>query len=99
MKPVYSIDELKQKLTPVFKKYGIMRASVFGSYARGEATGGSDVNLLIFIGEDFGLDSYVAFKHEAVETLGKDVDILEYRSIGKRMEKDILQEAVLLYEE
>ena len=95
---VYTLKEIKEKLTPLFIKYNIIKASAFGSYARDEAVEHSDINLLILIDEDFELDDYVRFKSEVERTIGKDVDILEYRSINKKLKDEILQEAVLLYD-
>ncbi len=99
MDNVYSIDELKDLLTPIFIKYGLIRVSIFGSYARGTASDTSDINLLIYINENFDLESYINFKNEVIKVVGKDIDILEYRSINKRVETDILKEAILLYEQ
>jgi predicted nucleotidyltransferase len=96
---VYTISELKEKLKPIFIKYGIIKASIFGSYARGEALEQSDINLLIYINENFELEEYISFKDEVTKTIGKEVDLLEYRCIYKNREKEILKEAVLLYEE
>ena len=44
---VYTIDELRQILTPIAGKYDIQAVYVFGSYARNEATENSDVDVLI----------------------------------------------------
>lgn len=98
MAGVYTIEELKGKLTPIFTKYGIIRAAVFGSYARGEAVKKSDINLLLYIDEEFELENYINFKKEAEKAVKKNIDILEYRCINRLVEKDILQEAVFLYE-
>lgn len=43
----YTINELKQKIEPIARKYNIPLVYVFGSYARGEADDHSDVDLLI----------------------------------------------------
>jgi len=42
-----TLQELKTKTTPVFRRYGVLRAGVFGSYARGEAKKSSDIDFLI----------------------------------------------------
>ena len=42
-----SIDEIRRALEPALKKGGASRAIVFGSYARGEAHGYSDLDLII----------------------------------------------------
>ena len=38
-----TLEAIKDKITPVCRKYGVKRAYLFGSYARGEATAQSDV--------------------------------------------------------
>ena len=43
----YTIDEIRYRITPVAKKYGLVAVYLFGSYARGEATAESDVDLLV----------------------------------------------------
>ena len=44
---VRSIQEAKTKLTPVFEHYGISRAVLFGSVAKGTSTDRSDLDLLV----------------------------------------------------
>ncbi len=39
------IDDLKNKLQPVFKKHNIEKAILFGSLARGEASRHSDIDM------------------------------------------------------
>jgi hypothetical protein len=41
---VYTIDEIKEKAIPVAREYGVDSMGLFGSYARGEATGSSDID-------------------------------------------------------
>lgn len=43
----YTIDEITQRVAPVAKKYELAAVYLFGSYARGEATAASDVDLLV----------------------------------------------------
>ena len=43
----YTIDEISQRVMPVAKRYGLSAVYLFGSYARGEATSKSDIDLLI----------------------------------------------------
>ena len=45
-----SIDDIAEKCNSAFIKYGVRKAAVFGSSARGEMQRGSDVDLLIDIG-------------------------------------------------
>ncbi|MBE9593715.1 MAG: nucleotidyltransferase domain-containing protein [Proteobacteria bacterium] len=41
------IDKIKKTLIEVLRKHGVKRAALFGSIVRGEATEGSDIDLLI----------------------------------------------------
>ena len=43
----YTVDEIKNLITPVAEKYGLAAVYLFGSYARGEAHADSDVDLLV----------------------------------------------------
>ena len=40
---LYSIDEIKNRIIPIAKTYGIKSIGLFGSYARGEANDQSDI--------------------------------------------------------
>ena len=44
---VYTFEELKERISPIAHKYDIPAVYIFGSYARGDATADSDVDVLI----------------------------------------------------
>lgn len=52
----YTIDEITRRITPVAKEYRLAVVYLFGSYARGDATADSDVDLLVDISGS-GIDS------------------------------------------
>jgi predicted nucleotidyltransferase len=43
---IYTLDELREIIKPIAEKYDIPAVYIFGSYARGEATEDSDVDVL-----------------------------------------------------
>ena len=45
-----NVFEMQRRLAPVFDRYGIARAVVFGSVAKGTATERSDLDLLVASG-------------------------------------------------
>ena len=45
----YTLDEITRRVTPVAKEYHLAAVYVFGSYARGNATADSDIDLLVDI--------------------------------------------------
>lgn len=74
------LEILAQRLRPVFKKYRVLRAIVFGSLARGDATHRSDLDLIVVQDTDKRfLDRYDGILREVVEAVpGRDVDLLIY---------------------
>ena len=47
MDTIYTLNEIKTMLDPVFSQYGIRSALLFGSYAKGSANRRSDVDILV----------------------------------------------------
>lgn len=43
----YSIEEVARRISPVAQKHGLAAVYLFGSYARGDATADSDIDLLV----------------------------------------------------
>lgn len=44
---IFTSNEIKQRLQPIFTSYKIRQAILFGSYSKGTATKNSDVDLLV----------------------------------------------------
>ncbi len=59
-----TIDEIGREARPIFAAYGVTRASVFGSVARGTAQPDSDIDLLVDLKEPIGVFRLVALKQE-----------------------------------
>ena len=88
------LNILKKKIIPILKKNHIVRAGIFGSYARGETKKRSDVDILVEIDKKTGLFDFVGIKLELEEKLGKKVDLLTYKSIHPYIKKSILANEV-----
>jgi predicted nucleotidyltransferase len=73
---ILTVDEIKEKVTPVAKQYGVSKVSVFGSYARGEATAKSDVDLCIDEGKIRTLFQLSGFCADVEAALKKKVDVI-----------------------
>jgi predicted nucleotidyltransferase len=90
------ITEIKSKILPVLKKYGVKRASLFGSVARGESTKNSDIDLLVELPEGSSLFELGGLKMELEELLGLKVDILTFNSLHHLLKDKILKEQVAI---
>lgn len=95
----YTINEIKNRIVPIAKAYGIDRMSLFGSYARGEAKDDSDIDLYIERGRLKSLLQYFAFVDELENALQCHVDVVTTGIEDKQFLSTIMQEGVLLYEE
>lgn len=94
MKIAYYIDmtvnEIKEKITPILKRHRISRAAVFGSIVRSEATEKSDVDILVEIPHAHGLFEFIGIKLELEDALKKKVDLVEYQAIKPRIKESVL---------
>ena len=76
------------------KEFGIVRIGVFGSVARDEITGVSDVDVVVELDRP-DLLTLVGIKQELEETLQRPVDIVRYRDrMNAYLKRRIDQEAV-----
>ena len=94
-------------MCPILQNYGIRRAYLFGSYARGEATGKSDIDIRIDGGRIKSMLGLGALYEELAETLKKPVDIVTTEALQhpanaprtKNFLNRIKEEERLIYEE
>ena len=91
------IKEIKKLVLPIFKPYGIRRAGIFGSAARGEMKTGSDIDILVEIKKDISLLDFIGLKLDLEKALGKKVDLVEYGSIKPALRHNILKDQVEIY--
>jgi predicted nucleotidyltransferase len=97
---------LADRLRPVFEKYGVLRAILFGSYARGDNSRRSDVDLILVQETDKRfLDRYAGILWDITANVpGCDVDLLIYTPSELEAISDrpfvatALREGVVLYE-
>lgn len=94
---VHSISDIQKIVSDLARQYGAERVYLFGSYARGDMTAGSDIDLRIDKGSIRGL-AFAGLLGDLEDALGTHVDLIS--TVG--MDEDFLREAqkdeVLLYE-
>jgi uncharacterized protein len=82
----------------VCQRHGIERLRVFGSFARGDARPGSDVDLIADFTDPKSLLDLVRIEREFAETLGRPVDLLTVASLSPYLRDRVLLEARMVYE-
>ncbi|MCL2086729.1 MAG: nucleotidyltransferase domain-containing protein [Oscillospiraceae bacterium] len=100
MERIYSIDELRGLLYPVFASYPVRKATLFGSYARRDADSGSDLDIVIDSGGNLRGFNFFGLLGDIVETLDKRVDLLDERGIhnDSPVRFALQKEGIALYE-
>ena len=89
--------ELKTVVSNLARQYGAERVYLFGSYARGDATETSDIDLRIDKGSIRGLQ-FARLLGDLEDTLGKKIDLISTSGMDEDFRKAIAPEEVLLYE-
>lgn len=79
---IFTLKDIVSLVKPIAEKYKVKEIYLFGSYARGEADGDSDLDFLVFGGENFKLTMIFALAEELREVLKKDVDVFEINEIN-----------------
>ncbi|MEJ6951704.1 nucleotidyltransferase family protein [Natronospora cellulosivora (SeqCode)] len=78
---MYLEKDMKDKIISILNHYKVKKASVFGSYARGEATDESDIDILVELSRKSLLD-LAGIKVDLEESLNKKVDINTFNGLN-----------------
>ena len=93
-----TLNEIREKSVPIAMKHGVDRLSLFGSYARGEATEKSDIDFFIHKGEVTDLIKYFSLVLDFEQTFGCHVDIVTSEISDQEFCRLIQNDEVVLYE-
>jgi len=94
----YDITEIKDKIAGIAGRYGIQKAYLFGSYARGEAGLDSDIDICIEKGKLRTLFELSGFCMDLEKTLGNKVDVVTTAGLSGSFKDEIEKDMVLIYE-
>ncbi|MCL2069420.1 MAG: nucleotidyltransferase domain-containing protein [Treponema sp.] len=97
MRKPYTIPEIKNKITCVAQQYGIQRAYVFGSYARGDATYDSDIDICIEKGKIRTLFQFSGFCQDLEESLENKIDVITTTGMSSDFKEKIEKDMILVY--
>lgn len=95
---IYTIEDIKSVLYPIFVKHSVKKAVLFGSYVKGLADSQSDVDLLL----DSGLRGlkFVGLIEDVRSALDKEVDVFDETHIipNSKISSEISKDGVIIYE-
>ena len=96
MNTLSTIRQHRRQIEHISARHGVVRLRVFGSVARGEVTGTSDVDLLVKLDEARDLLDLIAFSQEVGEVIQCKVDAVSEDGLNPYLRDRILGEAISL---
>ena len=96
-----TLEEIKKVALPACREFKVKRLDVFGSLARGQETGDSDIDLLVEFEEPDQQPSkrFFGLLHHLEDTLGREVDLLTVNSLrNPYFRRRVLKERMKIYE-
>ena len=94
--PETLLDAAGPVLKALAAEQGYSKLAVFGSVARSQARLDSDIDLLVEAPAGTSGFAFVRFKALLEQVLGREIDLMTWRSLKPRIDDDIRREAVLL---
>ena len=93
----YTIEELRNRITPIAQQHGVQSVSLFGSYSKGTAADDSDIDLKIEKGKLRSLFQICDFRLAVEDALERPVDLVTSESSDQDFLDMIEKDEVLLY--
>lgn len=92
------VDKLMSQ-KDALKALGLLRLSLFGSTARGQATEESDIDLAVTLDPDAGIDlfRFAAIREQLARILGREVDMIVEPARSMRMQAEIDRDRLRVY--
>ncbi|MDD1699797.1 MAG: nucleotidyltransferase family protein [Methanoregula sp.] len=88
------LASLKNLKKEVAKEYSVKMIGVFGSVARDEQTGQSDIDLLVEFSKPVGFVTFMRLENFLSERLGTQVDLVTSDSLKPVIQQDVLSEVI-----
>ena len=89
------LDYLKSNKQILKDNFHLVKIGLFGSFARGDATNTSDIDIIVKFNKPIGWD-FIILKEYLEDILNREVDLVTEEAIKFQMKKGILQEVIYI---
>ncbi len=76
------------------KNYNVEDLGVFGSFARGDNTQTSDVDILVRFSQPIGFFKFIDLENYLTKLLGRQVDLVTEKALKPTIKNDVLREVM-----
>lgn len=90
------LTKIRNSILPILKRYDVKKAAVFGSYARGEETGTSDVDMMVEFSGKKSLLDLVGLQQDLEEETGVEFDVSTFKAIHPLVKDQIYKEQIII---
>jgi len=90
------LQKYRSDILTLAMRHGARNVRVFGSLARGEGSEGSDLDLLVTLGEGRSLLDLVGLKQDLEDLIHRPVDVVTEQALSPYLRERVLSEAVPL---
>lgn len=86
-----------EQIISVFKPFNPTKLGIFGSYARGENTAQSDIDIMYAFQDGIGLFQLVKIKDTLEKLLDKKIDLVSEKYINEKIKPFISKDLKVIY--
>ncbi|MBI5474510.1 MAG: nucleotidyltransferase family protein [Ignavibacteriae bacterium] len=90
-------SDMRRVIVDFLKQHDARRISVFGSFARGEETEESDIDILVSFNRDISFLDLVGLELELSDMLGKKVDLVMEGGVNPMLKPYIDRDIEIIY--
>lgn len=96
---MHTFEDIKKKLLEqkdyIREKYGVVILGIFGSFARGEQTEASDIDILVELERPIGLEYFELWDY-LEKILNCEVDLVRKKILREELRDEILKDTIAL---
>lgn len=91
---IYTVDEIRNIVAPIAKRHRVTKMYLFGSYARGEADGASDIDLRVDAEHLTDLFVLGSLYSELESALNKSLDLITTQSLRQNINDPLTRKLI-----
>ena len=89
--------KIREAIVAILKKHDAERIAIFGSYARGEATDFSDIDILVRFSQPKSLVQIVQIEDEIKKAIHRKVDLVTEKAVSPYIAHSIHRDELVIY--